>query len=439
MKVFLIVWFGQLVSLIGSGLTRFALGLWVYQQTGSVTQFALIALSSILPHLLLSPLTGALVDRWDRRRVMILSDLGAGLGTCLMARLFFTDQLVVWHIYLLTAISAAFDTFQLPAYAASITVLVPKKHLGRANGMVQFAQAASEILAPMLAGILLVTIRMWGILLIDVVTFLMAVGTLLVVRFPRHKANGAEQPEKGHLLREALYGWKYITSRPGLWGLLLFFAMTRFLWGAVGALIVPMILNFASSEVLGMIISIAGSGMLTGSLIMSAWGGPQRRIHGVLNFELFSGLCFLLIGLHPSAWLVAFGVFGAHLTIAAISGSDQAIWQSKVAPDVQGRVFAIRQMIANSTRPLAYLLAGPLADSVFEPLLAADGALAGSIGAIIGVGPGRGIALLFILMGLIKVAVSLGGYVSPSIRFVEDELPDAVPDEPVTIAILHQS
>lgn len=305
--------------------------------------------------------------------------------------------------------------------------------------MVQFAQAASEILAPVLAGMLLVTIRMWGVLLIDVVIFLVAVGTLMFVRFPHPKESSAEKEGKGHLLHEALYGWNYITNRPGLLGLLLFLAITRFLWGAVGALIVPMILNFASSDVLGMLLSIAGSGMLTGSLIMSAWGGPQRRIHGVLNFELFSGVYFLLIGLYPSAWLVAFGVFGAHLTIAVIAGSDQTIWQSKVAPEVQGRVFAIRQMIANSTRPLAYLLAGPLADRVFEPILGFDGALAGSIGSIIGVGPGRGIALLFILMGFIKVAVSLGGYLCPSIRFVEDELPNVIPEEPTTIAALNKS
>jgi len=436
MGVFSIIWFGQLVSIVGSGLTRFALGLWVYQRTGSVTQFALIALSSILPHLILSPLAGALVDRWDRRWVMILSDLGAGFSTFLIAALFFTDLLAVWHIYLITAISAAFDTFQWPAYSAAITLLVPKENLGRANGMVQFGQAASEIFAPVLAGILMVTIQMWGVLLIDFVTFLFAVGTLLIVRFPEHKTTTTEKEGKGHLLHEAMYGWKYITARPGLLGLLLFFAVVNFLWGTVGALIIPMILNFTSADVLGIIISIAGGGMLTGSLIMSVWGGPKRRINGVLNFELFSGVCFLLIGLRPSAWLVALGAFGAHLTIAIVSGSDQTIWQSKVVPDVQGRVFAMRQMIAKSTRPLAYLLAGPLADMVFEPLLAADGSLAGSVGPIIGIGPGRGIALLFIVMGIIKVTVSLGGYLYPRIRLVEDELPDAITEEPAASHIV---
>jgi len=433
MGIFTIIWGGQVVSTIGSGLTSFALGLWVYQLTGSVTQFALIAFCTVLPRLALSPLAGALVDRWDRRWAMILSDSGAAFSTLVIVGLFLTNRLEVWHIYLMTAISSAFGTFQWPAYTAAITLLVPKRNLGRANGMVQFGQAASEILAPTLAGILVITIQIWGVILIDFATFLFAVLTLLLVRIPKPTPTTAGKKEEGSLLREAAYGWSYLTTRPGLLGLLVFFAVVNFLWGMVGALIMPMILNFTSADVLGMIISIAGIGLLTGSLVMSVWGGPKRRINGVLNFELLSGLCFLLIGLRPAAWLVAIGAFGAHLTIAIVSGSNQAIWQSKVAPHVQGRVFAMQQMIAKSTTPLAYLLAGTLADKVFEPLLAANGLLAGSLGHIMGIGPGRGIGLLFIVMGMMKVIVSLGGYLYPRIYFVEDELPDAIAEEPVPI------
>ncbi len=433
MGTFSMIWFGQLVSLVGSGLTSFALGLWVYQSTGSVTQFALIALFTILPRLLLSPLAGVLVDRWDRRWTMILSDVGAGLSTFVIAVLFFTGRLEVWHIYLAAAASAAFGTFQWPAYSAAITLLVPKRHLGRANGMVHFGEAASEILAPVLAGVLVITIKIWGVILIDFATFFFAVITLLMTRFPKPKTTTAGKEGKGSLFHEAAYGWRYITTRSGLLGLLMFFAIVNFLQGMLGVLITPMILNFTSANVLGTILSIAGTGLLTGSLVMGIWGGPKRRIAGVLNFQLLRGLCLVLIGLRPSALLVAIGAFGAHLTIAIISGSNQAIWQSKVAPDVQGRVFAMQQMIARSASPLAYLLAGPLADKVFEPLLAANGLLAESIGPIVGVGPGRGIGLLFIVMGIIKVMVALGGYLYPHIRLVEDELPDVMTEEAVAI------
>ena len=427
-RIFIVVWLGQFVSLVGSGLTSFALGLWVYERTGSVTQFALIGLFTVLPGVILSPLAGALVDRWDRRWVMILSDTGAGFCTLMMVLLFLTSQVKILYICLVAGASAAFNIFQWPAYSAATTLLVSKHNLGRANGMVQFGRAASEILAPMLAGSLVLTIQVEGVLLIDFVTFLFAVTTLFFVRFPKPEITAVGQVGKGALWREAAYGWTYIAARRGLLGLLVFFAIVNFLWGLVGASITPMILGFASANVLGIIISVAGGGMLVGSLAMSAWGGPRRRINGVLLFELLSGLCFLLIGLRPSAWLVAIGAFCAHLTIAVVYGSNQAIWQIKVPPDVQGRVFATQQMIATSTRPLAYLVAGPLADKLFEPLLAPAGPLTGSIGQIVGVGSGRGIGLLFLIMGVLKVAVSLGGYLYSPIRSVEDESPNVCVD-----------
>ncbi len=434
MTIFLIIWLGQFVSLIGSGLTSFALGVWVFERTGSVTQFALIGLSAVLPRVVLSPLVGPLVDRWDRRWAMIISDTGAGLSTFVIVLLLFVGRLEIWHIYLVAGLSAAFGTVQWPAYMAATTLMVSKAKLGRANGMVQFGQAASEILAPALAGTLLLTIQLQGVILIDFVTFLFAVTTLLLVRFPQPKPTTAvDRP--GSWWHEITYGWQYITARQGLFGLLIFLAAVNFLWGMVGALITPMILGFTSSDILGIIISIAGVGMLVGSLVMSIWGGPQPRIYGVLNFELLSGACFLLIGLRPSFWPIALGVFGAHATIAIIYGSNQAIWQSKVAPDVQGRVFATQQMIARATTPLAYLLAGPLAERLFEPLLVTNGLLAGSVGQIIGVGAGRGIGLLFMVMGLIKIIVSLAGYLHPSIRFVEDELPDAVVERSSALSV----
>jgi MFS family permease len=433
LKAFTVVWFGQLVSVIGSGLTSFALGVWIFERTGSATQFALIGLFAVLPRVVLSPLAGMIVDRWDRRRAMIVSDAGAGLSTLVLVLLLFTNRLEIWHIYLIVGASAAFSTVQWPAYAAATTLLVSKKNLGRANGMIQFGQAAGEILAPALAGILLLTIRLEGVILIDFATFFLAAITLLLVRFPKPPGTVAGESENMWLKPEITFGWNYIRARAGLLDLLLFFAVVNFMWGMVGALIVPMILGFTTSDMLGVIISTAGVGMLAGSLVMSAWGGPQRRINSVLGFEFLSGICFLLIGLRPSFWLTALGAFGAHATIAIVYGSNQAIWQSKVAPDVQGRVFATQQMVAKAASPLAYLLAGPLADNLFEPWLAPAGLLTESVGHIIGFGPGRGIGLLFIMMGMIKMAVTVVGYADPRIRFVEDELPDAIdaiPDTP---------
>lgn len=428
LTTFTIVWLGQCASVIGSGLTNFALGVWIFERTGSATQFALIGLFAVLPRVVLSPLAGAIVDRWDRRRVMILSDTGAGLSTLILVFLQVTTRLEIWHIYLLVGASAAFSTVQWPAYTAATTLLVSKKNLGRANGMVQFGVAAAEILAPAIAGVLLHMIRLEGVILVDFATFAFAIGTLMLVRFPQPQSPNTGEAETLPLKQELTFGWKYISARQGLPGLLGFFAVANLLWGMVGALIVPMILGYATSEKLGVIISIAGLGMLAGSLVMSLWGGPQRRINGVLHFEFLSGIFFVLMGLRPSFWLTAVGAFGAHVTIAIVYGSNQAIWQSKVAPEAQGRVFAAQQMIAKAASPLAYLLAGPLADDLFEPLLATTGLLTESVGRIIGNGAGRGIGLLFILMGLTKMAVTVACHAHPRIRHVEDEQPDALDD-----------
>jgi MFS transporter, DHA3 family, macrolide efflux protein len=427
MRTFLIIWFGQLVSTVGSGLTGFALGVWIYQETGSTTLFALNLLAFALPNLLVSPIAGVLVDRWDRRWAMILSDTGAGLSTVMVALLYFTGHLEVWHVYVLTAINAAFSTFQWPAYSAVTTLLVPKSQLGRAGGMVQIGEAISALASPAIAGVLFVTVGLQGVVIVDFATYLFAVGTLLVVKVPRPPVTEAGVESKGSLLQEAAYGWKYIIARKGLLGLLVIFAATNFLTSMWNPLLPPMILDMSSPEMLGYLASVVGVGMLLGTLVMSAWGGPKRRIHGVLAFLMVSGVFQALLGLRPSLVLIAIAGFGAMFTMPIINGSSQAIWQTKVAPDVQGRVFAVRRMIAWSAMPLAYILAGPLADRVFNPLLVEGGALASSVGLVVGVGAGRGTGLLFMISGLLSIVVAAWGYVYPRVRHVEDELPDAMP------------
>ena len=439
MRVFGVIWSGQLVSTIGSGLTGFALGVWIYQKTGSTTLFALNMLAFALPNLLVSPLAGALVDRWDRRWAMIFSDTGAGISTLVVALLFVSQRLEVWQVMLVTAAISAFSTFQWPAYSAATTMLVPKEQLGRASGMVQIGEAISQLISPALAGALFVTAGLGGVVLVDFVTYLFAVGTLLAVRIPRPETSAEGKAGQGSLWMEATYGWRYIVARSGLLGLLMVFAAFNFLTGLIGPLIGPLILDMASPAVFGYLGSIVGLGMLAGTLLMSAWGGPKRRIHGVLGFLMISGLFTALLGLRPWIPLMAVAGFGLMFTLPIINGSSQAIWQSKVAPDVQGRVFSVRRMIAWSTMPLAYLLAGPLVDKVFKPLLVEGGALAGSVGQVIGVGAGRGTGFLFIVIGFLSVLAAASGYLNPRVRMVEDELPDTVGEAPLGETLLGET
>lgn len=429
MQTFTVIWLGQFVSLVGSGLTGFALGVWIFLETGSITQFVLVSVFASVSRLAVAPFAGALVDRWDRRTAMILSDSAAALRTLVIAVLLYMGSLEVWHIYIAATVNSIFGAFQFPAYAAATTLLVPKKHFARASGMVQSAEAASQILSPAIAGFLIVTIEIWGVLALDLATFLFALSTLAVIRIPKPGPTADGMAGKGSLLKEAVYGWSYIRSRPGLFALLLFFAGINFTYAFFVVLFTPMVLSFASPAILGTIQSAGGIGMLVGGLTLSAWGGPKRRVSGVVGFASLVGGAVILSGLRPDALVIAAGNFAAFFALPIVNGCSQAIWQAKTAPDVQGRVFSVRAMIAWSMTPFSYLLAGRLADSVFEPLMAADGSLSQSVGKVIGVGPGRGIGLLFVVMGTFMILVAVVSYLYPRLRFVEDELPDAVGEE----------
>jgi MFS family permease len=433
MKKFLIIWFGQLISIIGSGMTAFALGVWIYQQTGQATPFALTVLFSSLPRILLSPFAGSLADRWNRRWMMILADTGSALTTLLILILLNKGELQIWEIYIVATLSSVFSAFQEPAYTASITMLVPKKDLARASGMVQMSQALEIIIAPLLAGILFSIIGLNGIIAIDFSTFFFAIGALFLIKIPQPKLEaGVKGGHKGIVWRDAVFGWNYLRARAGLFGILIFFALVNFLLNFAFVLYIPMILAFTTAEVLGIVQMVSGSGMLGGSMLISAWGGPKRkRINAVIGFIALGGLGLLLAGLRASAISIGLGLFLLMFTVPLASAPSQAIFQTKVATDVQGRVFAIRSMIARSAMPLAYLIAGPLADRIFNPLLEEGGGLANTfIGDIIGVGAGRGIGLIFVISGTILLLASMIAFADPHIRNVEAELPDVIPEKP---------
>ncbi|MEA5627144.1 MFS transporter [Nostoc sp. UHCC 0251] len=426
MQVFILIWLGQVASLTGSGLTNFALGVWVYQSTGSVTQFALISLFATIPRVIISPLAGALVDRWQRRWVMIIADSGAGISTLLLFLLLATNKLEIWHIYLVTIASASFSAFQWPAYNAAITLIVPKKQLIRANGMIELGEALPQLVSPVLAGVLLANIQLQGIIMTDFISFLFCFFILISIQFPHEKNTIPKKIAKSSLMKEIVYGSQYVFQRKGLLGLLIFSAVTDLGLGVVQVLITPLVLSFASPTALGSIMSIGGIGMLMGSLVITIYKCEQRAINSVFIFQLLGGLSILVAGLKTSVKLSALAAFLFFFGWPIINSSTRFIFQKKVSSDVQGRVFALIGGVTGISFPLAYLVAGPLADRVFEPLMSANGLLAESIGQIIGVGTGRGIALMFVLMGLVTMLITIVGYYYSPLRRVEKELPDAM-------------
>jgi MFS family permease len=427
-QAFTIVVIGQIVSLLGSQMTTFAVSLWAWEQTGQATSLSLTTLFGFAPTIFLCPIAGALVDRWNRKLVMMLSDIAAALSTLTLLLLFWSGNLAIWHLYIANAFNGIFAAFQFPAYSAAITTMVSKRHYARANGMMWLTGPASSIFGPILAAGLIHIIGIDGVMLIDIATCVVAVGALLFILIPKPKVSAAGREGQGNLWQEIRYGFRYILERPSLLGIqLVFFSKNLFSYPALVVLLSPMILARTGNNelLLGSVMSIGAVGGLVGGLALSVWGGPRRRIHGVLlglvALRIF-GQSLLGIGQALPIWAVAYFLVSFFLPI--VNGANQAIWQAKVPPDVQGRVFSTRRLIAQFPTSFAMLWIGPVADTFFEPAMMPGGRLAPIFGGLIGTGPGAGMALMMFLGGIVGALLALAGYLNPMVRNAEDILPD---------------
>jgi MFS family permease len=428
MSGFMIVWAGQLISVLASSMTQFALTIWAYQETGSATALGIISTAFLVPFLLLSPIAGVMVDRYNRKLMMMVSDLTAVTATAGILTLHAFGILEIWHLYIAAVINGLGNTFQWPAYSAAISTMVPKENYSRANGMMSLVESGPAVLAPILAGMLLPIITLTGVLVIDVVTFFLAILALTLVHIPQPEKTVEGQAESGGMLKEALYGFKYIFARRGLFGLLIFFVVLNFVIGISISLFSPFILERTnqSSEMLGIVTSANAIGAVAGGLLIGLWGGFKRRMTSIFLGEALTGLFLLTIfGLGRSLPVWIIGVVIGGIFPIFTNGASQAIWQAKVAPDVQGRVFSARRMIAFSVGPITPIIAGLLADYVTEPMMLGDTWLAGAFGWMVGTTPGSGMALQLVLTGILYMAVVGFTYAFiPHVRNLEDELPD---------------
>ena len=427
MTAFTIVWAGQVVSLVGTAMTSFALTLWAYRVTGLATALSAVAFFSFVPIMIMSPIAGVLVDRWNRKWTMALSDLASALMTLVVLVLFAMGKLQVWHLFVTGALSAVFQTFQWPAYSAAISTMVPKQQYERASGMISMAESGSGILAPILAGALIGLVgfdRLWVIFAIDLCTFVIALGALVVVTIPNPPPS--TEPSQG-LLKDSLFGFHYIWQHRPLFNLqMVFFAFN--LVGNLCMVITPALIlarTGNNAAALATAQSAAAVGGLVGGAVLTAWGGPRRKVHGVLLGMIGSsllGTVVLGLGRTLPVWMV--GSFVAASADTLLNAGNQAIWQAKIPPALQGRVFSVRRLIAQVSAPLAMLASGPLADRVFGPAMMEGGSLAPVFGWLTGTGAGAGMSLMFVGVGLASAAVGLAGYLIPSIRDVERIVPD---------------
>ncbi len=427
MTSFGIMWFGQTISLIGTSMSTFALMIWVWQQTGQATATVLTGVSGIIPALLVGIVAGVLVDRWDRKWVMIVSDLAAGVSSIIILVLFSTNQLQVWHLYVTAAIDGAAGVFQYLAYSASVSLMIPKAQYARASGLQSLSGYGAKIGAPIIAGILIGVIGIAGILIIDIVTFLFAVGTLLFIHVPNPTGTPQTEDTRSSFFQEATFGFRYLFSHRGLLGLLLILLAFSTAESLGYPLILPMILARTGNNelILGTVQSVLGIGGVIGAILLTVWGGPRRKVYGVLVGVALTGLLGdVLMGVGQSlpVWITA-AIF-LEIFVPVFYGSYQAIWQSKVSPEIQGRVFAARDLVANISPPVAMILAAVLSDKVLEPALMPNGSLAPVLGGLVGTGPGAGMGLLLVIAGVLSAVAGISGFAFSAVREVEMRLPD---------------
>ncbi|MEU9131818.1 amino acid adenylation domain-containing protein [Kitasatospora sp. NPDC048540] len=430
---FLAVATGQQISMIGSALTEFALPIWIYLRTGSLADLGLLAACGLVPGILAAPLAGAVVDRGDRRKVMLAGDLAAGATQAALLALYLTGGLHVWHAYALIALLSLALAFQRFAWGSAVPQLVPKRFLGRANGIVQMALGFAQFLVPLFAVGLLAGLGLGGILAIDVVSYTAAVAVTLAVRFPQAMA----WRRRESVTEEIRAGFRRALGSRHFRAMLVYFAVLNIFLSPLFLLTTPLVLSFADLPATGWVALAAGAGAVAGGLTLLVWGGPRRdRLRGVLYATLGLAAACVLTGLRPALPLVALGAFGMTLGLALLNGTYATIIQTKVPLRFHGRIIAVNTMVAWSTLPIGFAVVAPTAPGLLQPLMDEHGALAGTVGRLIGTGEGRGIGLAYLLFGLAMAALALICLRIPVLARFDREVPDAVSDDLVGLKTL---
>ena len=413
----------QTVSQVGSRISFFAVGIAVFFHTSHATPIAIISFCQTLPWIVGAGFGGAVADRYDRRRLLVLANAGFVMTSGLLLVSFASGAFQLWHLYALALVTSAISTVSGPAFRASVSMLVPDSHRNRANAISQMMNPAANAMAPALAGLLYAVIGVIGAIVIDIATFGVAILVLLAVRIPMpaRTAEGAAMARA--VWRQAFDGVTYLWRRPPLLGLCLVVSLVSFLIGGLGVLILPYPLARTHSTLaFGIVLACADIGMAAGAAAMAAWGGTRPRIHTVMLALFVAGLLLAVAGVARDTAELAASFFAFMFMLPFVNTASTSIFQAKVAPDVQGRVFAAMGQIAMLTTPLAFLIAGPLTDQVAEPAVRSPGWK--TVAWLVGSHAGAGMGLLLVLGGLATAAISLAAYALPAMRQLEANLPD---------------
>jgi MFS transporter, DHA3 family, macrolide efflux protein len=413
----------QTVSLIGSQISEYAVSIAVFRATGHATPVALVAFFSAVPAILLAGFAGALADRFDRRSMMLIANAGFVVCSSLLLLSFASGAFRLWHLYALTLGAAAFAALERPAFQASITLLVADSHRDRANAIGQVSGSAAGVIAPAVAGMLYAVAGVTGSIAIDIATFVVALAVLAVVRIPRPAETADGLAMRTAVWRQVFDGYRYLAARPALIGLCGYISAVNFLASAVFVLLTPYVLaRTGSTPVLGLVLAVMSAGGIAGGLVISAGGRIGSRMNTVMLGIVAVGLFIGLAGAAQAAPALAASLFLLFFALAFTGAPFWSMMQAKVAPDVQGRVFAAYLQAISLLTPLGALVVGPLVDRVFEPARLQPAWR--SIGWLVGDRPGAGMGMLFVVAGVLILAISLAVYAIPAIRRLEADMPD---------------
>ncbi|MCG8669832.1 MAG: MFS transporter [Pseudomonadales bacterium] len=433
LRLFYFVLFGQTISMLGSSLTNFGVSVWILREYADsdlqTTLYSLTLLASTLPALLVGPFLGSLIDRWPRKLNLIGSQIGAAICTLVIAGFYWSDSLTVWTLLWVLPFASLCGISLQVGFTASVALVVPKESLSRASGSLGLMLGLVQLLGPLLAGILMDQIGLKLIFVLDLVTFLLGLLTLFLVTIPNPEYKPEGKITVKALVNDLVEAYRYMKGKEGVLGGLFLFALIWFNVSAVQALFAPLVLSIGTATDLGMVQMVGGIGLMVGSLVMVAWKGPDRKMVAILIAAALVSIGLAITPITQQIWVLCVGAFMI-LAIAPLANtSSQVFWQKKTDPAFQGRVFSLRNTMMRAAQPVAFLMAGFLADGYFKPEMAEGRSLATLFGPIWGVGEARGIALMISVFGVVSLVFVVAAAFKSTIRRADSNLPDFDEDD----------
>lgn len=404
-RQFRVIWAGKLLSGIGSGISAFALGVHLYQRSGSASAYSFLLLAAFLPSVMLAPIGGVIADRRNRKLLMALGDTGSSLGILFIIAMLYLYPDKYWPSYLGVAVSSLFVALHAPAFKSSVTDLLDEKEYARASGMIQFAEASRYLLAPVIAAYLLTRLCLPLVLAIDMITFVLAAATVLIISGVSWQRESTLP--RGRFREELADGIRYIALNNDISRLLILTTVVTFFTGILQALFVPIILSFADATALGTIQSTSASGMILGSVLIGLFSKSSRQHRTLLLSLITAGFFYLLIGTTTNPVLLTVTAFGFFFSLPFVNTSLEVLFRRNIANELQGRAWSLISFLSQTGMLVAFGVAGILADRFFNPLLNSHGPVSDTLGKILGTGPARGSRLMIIMSGCMLMVCAL--------------------------------